>query len=145
MNKKRKKAFQSLGGGSKKDLFDAFEIAKGVTAESRTLDLLNGPSKPSWLLEARPTPEKDKMGIDMELDLADGSTTIPVNIKSSQRGLFNHIEKRKKINGKFVVVLIVRPFDTDEQILKNIALSLQRYRLGKERHKKGIKKPVPKK
>jgi hypothetical protein len=140
MSKKIRKAFRSVKGGNKTSLFQALELAKGVTAESRTLNLLNGPQKPSWLIKAQATPEKDKMGIDMELYLADNKTIVPINVKSSQTGLFNHIEKRKKIGGRFVPVLIVRPYDSDSKILNTLASTLQRYRLGKERHRRGQKK-----
>jgi hypothetical protein len=140
MSKKIRKAFQSVKGGSKESLFEALELAKGITAESRTLNLLNGPQKPRWLFEAKATPQKDKMGIDMELYLADNETIIPINIKSSQAGLFNHIQKRREIGGRFVPVLIVRPRDSDAKILRRIVEVLQRYKLGRDRHKRGKKK-----
>lgn len=145
MNKRLRKAFGSIKGGNRRDLVQALELAKGETAESRTIILLNGPSRPKWLLEARATPEKDMHGIDIELHLADGKTIVPINIKSSKEGLFKHIKKRKEIKGKFVAVLIVLPRDTDEQILKNLARTLRRYKLGKDRHNKKIKRAEKKK
>lgn len=141
---KHRKVFRSIKSGSKRGLFAALELAKGVTAESRTLALLNGTHKPHWLKEARPTPEKDKFGVDIELCLADNETIVPINIKSSERGLFDHIQKRKKLKARFVLVLIVRPFDTDEQIIKRLASALLRYKKGKDRHEKGITKPSKK-
>lgn len=138
---KHKKALRSIKGGTRASLFKAMELAKGVTAESRTLALLNGPHKPKWLKGAHFTPEKDIIGIDMELVLNDEDETIvPLNIKSSEGGLFKHIKKRREIRGMFIPVLIVRPFDTDEQIFKTLSRTLKRYRQGKRRYQKIQKK-----
>lgn len=136
---KHKRALWSIKKGPRKNLFEALELAKGVTAESRTLTLLNGPAKPRWLRDARFTPKKDKEGIDVELHLMD-ETIIPLNIKSSPKGLFHHIQKRRENGWRMIPVLIVRPFETDEQVLKTLSQTLRRYVQGKRRFQKIQKK-----
>lgn len=139
MSRTMKKALGSVRGGSRRGLFEALELAKGITAESRSLEVLNGPMRPRWLKEARSTPEKDIWGIDIEIILAN-DLVVPVNIKSSPKGRIRHILKRREINGRFIIATVVRPYYTDEQILESFTSAVRKYLDGKRRYCKKKKK-----
>lgn len=136
MNKKLKKIFQSVGGpGDKKSLFAALDLAKGITAESSTMHALQT-IKPNWLVVARAATDKENgEGIDMFLTVNFFSKEhhVPLQIKSSEKGLKKHIKLRRKKQGRFIVGVIIKSHATEQEIVRLVKRALDYYFEGKRK------------
>lgn len=142
MNKKTRRAFQSVKGGSRNSLWKAMEEAKGLTAESSVLSALLT-IKPDWLVEARKADlSEDRSGIDIYLKYKSGKyiLDIPIQVKSSQKGLQNHIKIRKKKGGRFIPCVIVQSSDSPQKICENVQFTIRFYIQGKAKHQRHLKR-----
>jgi hypothetical protein len=130
-------------GGTKFGLWGALNTAKGLTAETNVLSALEN-EKPKWFKSAhKSTKKEDHNGFDITVFSYDRDGHIwevPIQIKSSVKGLMEHIAQRRKLKGKFIPCIVVSINETDKAIVQKVKSAIKLFIEGKEKFKQRQKR-----